>query len=165
VKPGRDEGPQPRADSIDLPSDGFSLELVVGSPGVQIAVARGPVSLAEAQELERGVFDGIRRGRTRVVLDLSGVTAVGPGLLGALLRIRRGVTNVDGRLALAVSGPPVSELVATTVLRVLIDIAEDRGTALALVGVRSPPTDRRSAVDGLPPMPTATRRTVDGRPR
>jgi hypothetical protein len=113
----------------------FTLVLDTGGPGVQIVTAAGPVALPEAREIEHGVLDGIRGGRTRVVLDLCGVTDVGPGLLGALLRIRRGVTSVDGRLALAVSGPPVSDLVATTLLRMLIDIADDRAGALALVGI------------------------------
>jgi hypothetical protein len=119
------------------PATAFTLDLDLdtGGPGVQIASATGAVALSEARDLERAVIDGIRGGRTRVVLDLRGVTDVGPGLLGALLRIRRGVTRVDGRLALAVSGPPVSDLVATTLLRLLIDIADDRAGALALVGL------------------------------
>jgi hypothetical protein len=67
------------------------------------------------------------------VLDLREITDVGPGLLGALLRIRRGVTRVDGRLALVVAGPPVSELVETTLLARLIDVAEDPEQAVELV--------------------------------
>ena len=93
------------------------------------------MALLEPRQLERGVIDGIRQGRTRIVLDLSGVTAVGPGLLGVLLRIRRGVMQVGGRLALVVGGPPVAELVRMTVLASLIDIVGDREAALALVGV------------------------------
>jgi anti-anti-sigma regulatory factor len=111
----------------------FSLRFRVAGPGVQIASAGGVVALAEARRLELGVLDGVRQGRTRVVVDLSEVTEVGPGLLGALLRIRRGLTRVGGRLALVVAGPPVSELVQTTVLAVLIDIAGDREEALARV--------------------------------
>ena len=67
------------------------------------------------------------------MLDLASVTAVGPGLLGVLLRIRRGVTGVGGRLVLVVAGPPVSELVATSLLGRLIDVAPDRKRALALI--------------------------------
>ena len=114
----------------------FTLELSTPSPGVQLAAAGGAIALHEARELERGVIAGLLQGRTRVVLDLRAVTVAGPGLLGVLLRIRRGVTQIDGRLALVVAGPPLSELVRTTVLAALIDIAEDRDGALALVAQR-----------------------------
>ena len=116
----------------------FTLELSAAGPTAQVAVVGGAVALHEARELERGVLEGIRRGRTRVVLDLRGVTQVGPGLLGVLLHIRRGVTRVDGRLAMVVGGPPISDLVRTTVLSALIDIASDRDSALRLVGGSGP---------------------------
>jgi anti-anti-sigma factor len=115
------------------PTTAFTLEFSAAGPRTQVATAGGSVALYEARELERGVLAGILYGRTRVVLDLHDVSDVGPGLLGVLLRIRRGVTRVDGRLAMVVSGPPVSDLVRTTVLAALIDIAEDRDGALALV--------------------------------
>jgi anti-anti-sigma factor len=118
---------------IGPPAAAFTLEFSAAGPGAQVALVGGAVALHEARELERGVLDGIRQGRTRVVLDLHGITDVGPGLLGVLLRIRRGVTQVDGRLAMVVAGPPVSDLARTTVLAVLIDIASDRQTALQIV--------------------------------
>ena len=113
--------------------DAFTLHVSAAGPGTQIVAAGGGIAIAEARQLERSVLDGISAGRTRVVLDLREVTAVGPGLLGALLRIRRGVTQVGGGLALVVSGPPVSELVETTLLARLIDVAGDPGRAVELV--------------------------------
>jgi anti-anti-sigma regulatory factor len=68
------------------------------------------------------------------VVDLTGVTDVGPGLLGVLLRVRRGVTRVGGSVALVVGGPPVADLVRTTLLASLIQVAGDRTQALRLVG-------------------------------
>jgi anti-anti-sigma factor len=115
----------------------FTLEFSAAGPAVQVAVVGGAVALYEARKLERGVLEGIRQGRTRVVLDLHGVTDVGPGLLGVLLHIRRRVTQVDGRLSMVVAGPPVSDLVRTTVLAALIDIAGDRDSALGLVAARN----------------------------
>ncbi|HEY6693651.1 MAG TPA: STAS domain-containing protein [Solirubrobacteraceae bacterium] len=114
----------------------FTLELSSVGRDTQVAAAGGAIALQEARDLERGVIAGIGNGRTRVVLDLADVTEVGPGLLGVLLRVRRGVTRVDGALALVVSGPPVSELVETTLLGSLIEVAGDRAQALALVGRR-----------------------------
>ena len=112
----------------------FTLVLGTAGSHTQIATAGGAIALHEARELERGVVAGIGRGRTRVVLDLTGVTEVGPGLLGVLLRVRRGVTRVDGALALVVSGSPVSELVEATLLGRLIQVAGDVEQALTLVG-------------------------------
>jgi anti-anti-sigma factor len=111
----------------------FTLELEATDRQTQIVAAGGDIALLEARQLERRVVDGICAGRTRVVLDLREITDVGPGLLGALLRIRRGVTRVDGRLALVVAGPPVSELVETTLLARLIDVADDPEQAVELV--------------------------------
>ena len=111
----------------------FTLELSAVGSDIQVVAAGGAIALAEARELERGVLAGIGRGRTRVVLDLTAVTDVGPGLLGVLLRVRRGVTRLDGRVALVVSGPPVSDLVATTLLGRLIEVVGSRAEALDLV--------------------------------
>jgi anti-anti-sigma factor len=112
----------------------FTLELSAAGRDVQIVTAAGPVALHESRELERGVIAGIGQGRTRVVLDLTNVTEVGPGLLGVLLRVRRGVTRLGGTLALVVAGPPVSELVETTLLGSLIQVVGDRADAMMLVG-------------------------------
>jgi len=112
----------------------FRLELSAVGTDTQIVAAGGAIALHEARELERVVVAGIAQGRTRVVLDLVDVTEVGPGLLGVLLRVRRGVTRIAGALARVVSGPPVSDLVETTLLGGLIQVAGDRAQALVLVG-------------------------------
>jgi anti-sigma B factor antagonist len=118
-------------------SASFTLQFQAPSPGVQIATLGGAVALAQARELERGVIEGLRDGRVRVVLDLTEVTDVGPGLLGVLLRIRRGITQVGGRLAMVAAGPPVDELVGSTLLASLVDVTADQQQALMLVGARS----------------------------
>ena len=124
----------------------FTLELSAVGRVTQIAAAGGAVGLYEARELERAIVSGIGQGRTRVVVDLTEVTEVGPGLLGVLLRLRRGVTRVGGSVALVALGPPVSVLVETTLLDVLIQVAGDRTEALALVsGSSEPARDRRTA--------------------
>ena len=98
-----------------------------------VASSCGTIAMTQARTLESEVLAGIRAGRTRVVLDLTGAAGTGPGLLGALLRIRRGVTRVGGRLALVVDGPPMSELVATSLLARLVHVTAGRESALALV--------------------------------
>lgn len=116
----------------------FALELISAGRDTQIVAARGALELHESRELERGIIAGIAQGRTRVVVDLSDVTDVGPGLLGVLLRVRRGVTRVGGSLVLVVAGPPVSDLIATTLLASLIQVADDRTRAQLLVGEAHP---------------------------
>lgn len=116
----------------------FALELVSAGRDTQIVAARAPSSCTSRRELERAIIAGIAQGRTRVVVDLSDVTDVGPGLLGVLLRVRRGVTRVGGSLALVVAGPPVSDLIATTLLASLIQVADDRTRARLLVGEAHP---------------------------
>jgi anti-anti-sigma factor len=111
----------------------FTLDAIAADARTQVIVVRGAIALHEARAIQTRVINGIFAGRTRVVLDLTGVSATGSGLLGVLLRIRRGVTRVDGRLALVVEGPPVSDLVATSLLARLIDVTSERADALALV--------------------------------
>ena len=121
----------------------FTLELSTTGRDTQIAAVGGAVGLHEAREIERAIVSGIGQGRTRVVVDLTDVTEVGPGLLGVLLRVRRGVSRVGGAVALVSAGPPVSDLLATTLLSVLIQVAGDRTQALDLVGASSEPARAR----------------------
>jgi hypothetical protein len=134
---------------MDRPQDRFSLLAIAADEKTQIIAVGGAIALTEARALETRVIQGISAGRTLVVLDLTRVAATGPGLLGVLLRIRRGVTGVHGRLALVVDGPPVSELVSTSLLGRLIDVTAERADALAVVrGARGP-----TAAVGIPVGP------------
>ena len=120
-------------------TDDFTLVSGAADPMTQLVIAGGAVGLPEARRVEAAVVNGLRQRRTSVVVDLSSVTSIRPGLLGVLLRIRRGVSGVGGRLVLVVAGPPVAELVATTLLGRLIDVAPDRAKAIALVSPRPTP--------------------------
>ena len=125
-----------RANDADVMRDvtgDFTLVSRAADARTQLVVAGGAVGLPEARRLEVAVIEGLRARRTSVVLDLASVSATRPGLLGVLLRIRRGVTGVDGRLVLVVAGPPVSELVETSLLGRLIDVAPDRERAIELI--------------------------------
>jgi anti-anti-sigma factor len=111
----------------------FTLVSGAADASTQLVVAGGAVGLPEARRLEAAVIEGLAARRTSVVLDLVSISAIGPGLLGVLLRIRRGISGVGGRLVLVVAGPPVSELVATSLLARLIDVAPDRERAIELI--------------------------------
>jgi anti-anti-sigma factor len=117
-------------------TDDFTLVSGAADAMTQLVIAGGAIGLPEARRLEAAVVDGLRQRRMAVVIDLTSVTTIGPGLLGVLLRIRRGVSSVGGRLALVVTGPPVTALVETTLLGRLIDVAPEREQAMALVSAR-----------------------------
>jgi anti-anti-sigma regulatory factor len=98
---------------------------------VSLVVVRGSVSVTETRAVEGAVLESVLRGRRTVILDLRRVTRVGAGLLGGILRMRRGLTGVDGELALVADGPPIDELVEVSVLRALVSVAATPDQALA----------------------------------
>jgi anti-anti-sigma factor len=119
--------------------DGFTIASGFTGATTQVVVVGGAVGLAQARQVEAVIVEGLCARRTAVVLDLTDVDAIGPGLLGVLLRVRRGVGAVGGHLVLVVAGPPVSELVATSLLGRLLDVAEDRAGAMELIATRESP--------------------------
>jgi anti-anti-sigma regulatory factor len=114
-------------------TDVFSVNSDDLGKTVSLVVARGSVGVAEARALEGAALESVLRGRRTVIVDLRRVTRVGAGLLGGILRMRRGLTGVDGHLALVVDGPPIDALVEATVLRALVSVATTPEEALACV--------------------------------
>ena len=118
-------------------TDVFAVDSDDVGETVSVLVVRGAVSLAETRALEGAVLESVLRGRRAVILDLRRVTYVGGGLLGGILRMRRGLTRVGGELALVADGPPIDELVEVSVLRALVSVAATPEEALASVADRS----------------------------
>jgi anti-anti-sigma regulatory factor len=114
-------------------TDLFSVDSDDLGERASLVVVRGSVSVAETRALEGAVLESILRGRRTVIVDLRHVTQVGAGLLGGILRMRRGLSGVAGELALVVDGPPIDELVEASVLRALVSVATTPEEALALV--------------------------------
>jgi anti-anti-sigma regulatory factor len=114
-------------------TDVFAVDSDDVGETVSVVVVRGAVSLAETRALEGAVLESVLRGRRAVILDLRRVTHVGGGLLGGILRMRRGLTRVGGDLALVADGPPIDELVEVSVLRALVSVATTPEEALACV--------------------------------
>lgn len=96
-----------------------------GARPAPAAVVRvlGAVALPEAQHLEQRALRAVRAGHRCVTIDLTRVTAVEAGLLGALLRIRRELAGVDGELVLMLDGPPASAVVSTAQLDALSHVS------------------------------------------
>jgi stage II sporulation protein AA (anti-sigma F factor antagonist) len=100
----------------------FAIVSRDGTDGTCVLEVSGPVALHEARCLERIVLAQVRRGRRRIVLDLRTITTLGTGLLGAVLRMRRGLSRVEGDLVLIVDGPPADALVQASVLDALVPV-------------------------------------------
>jgi hypothetical protein len=100
----------------------FAIVSRDGTDGTCLLEVSGSVALQEARCLERIVLDQVRRGRRRIVLDLRTITTLGTGLLGAVLRMRRGLSRVEGDLVLVVDGPPADALVRASVLDALVPV-------------------------------------------
>jgi hypothetical protein len=60
--------------------------------------ARGPAERFLGRRIEGEIFEAVRRGRGRVIVDLSMLEVSAPGLLGALLRSRRLLLALGGQL-------------------------------------------------------------------
>jgi hypothetical protein len=119
----------------------FAIVSRDGADGSCLLEVSGPVALQEARYVERMVLDQVRRGRRRIVLDLRTITTLGTGLLGAVLRMRRGLSRVEGDLVLVVDGPPADALVQASVLDALVPVV---ATPCAATGrFRRPETQGR----------------------
>ena len=62
--------------------------------------ARGPAGGFLGRRVESEIFEAVRRGRQRVIVDLSMLEVPAPGLLGTLLRSRRLLLALGGQLCI-----------------------------------------------------------------
>ena len=93
----------------------------------------GEVHVSTAPEFSERLNEAIADGKTRVVIDMTGVEFIDSTGLSVLLNALRRVTRQQGILALAVSNPTVLRLFEITRLDSTFDIAPSREEALARV--------------------------------
>lgn len=98
-----------------------------------LVAPRGEVFLRETRAIERAVLRAAIDGWRVVVLDLTGVATPGGGLLGGILRMRRGLGAIGGRLLLVVDGPPVDALVRVSVIEALVEVVPTVDAAVTLL--------------------------------
>jgi anti-sigma B factor antagonist len=109
-----------------------------------IAVS-GEIHVSTAPQFSQRLNDAIGRGKTAVVLDLSGTEFIDSTGLSVLLNGLRRVTRAHGRMALIVTNPTVLRLFQITRLDSTFDIAADRDEALSLVRRRRQPAGGSTA--------------------
>jgi anti-anti-sigma regulatory factor len=75
------------------------------------------------------VLRAVIAGHRHVHVDLSGVTQIRAGLVGALLRVQRGLRRVDGSLTVIAPLPPAADMVRAARLDLLMDVTTSVGAA------------------------------------
>jgi anti-anti-sigma factor len=96
-----------------------------------IIEVRGSVDLSSADILERAAAEQATRGRSEILLDLSGVPLCDSTGLTALIRIHRLAATHGGRLLLVAPQPQVRGLLETTNLTRIFDIRDTMADAVA----------------------------------
>jgi hypothetical protein len=74
-----------------------------------VIALRGAVGPREALELEGCALEALLAGHRQITIDLTGVTEVRPGLIAALLRIRRGLAHIGAEMTVLAEGSPAAE--------------------------------------------------------
>ena len=100
---------------------------------MHVIAVSGEIHVSSAPEFSRRFEEAIARGKTAVVLDLSGTEFIDSTGLSVLLNGLRRVTRQRGRLALVCTNPTVLRLFEITRLDTTFDIHQDRDEALRAV--------------------------------
>jgi anti-sigma B factor antagonist len=91
----------------------------------KITIGSGDVKLREliAQSLEDG--------RTRILLDIGGVTAIDSSGIGEMVACYTTVTKRDGQLKLVHLSPKIQDILQVTQLITVFDVFDDKDEAIA----------------------------------
>jgi anti-sigma B factor antagonist len=100
-----------------------------------VLAATGEIHVSTAPELSERLNRAIASGKTRLVLDFTGVEFIDSTGLSVLLNALRRLTRRHGALSLVCTNPTVLRLFEITRLDSTFDIVPTRDEALAHVGV------------------------------
>ena len=95
-----------------------------------VIAVTGEIHVSTAPEFSRRLNSAIARGKTAVVLDLTGVEFIDSTGLSVLLNGLRRVTRQRGHMAIVCTNPTVLRLFEITRLDTTFDIHESREEAL-----------------------------------
>jgi anti-sigma B factor antagonist len=118
----------------EFPQPTFSVAETDLDDRTRILAASGEVHVSTAPELADGLNRAIDAGRTRIVLDFSGVEFIDSTGLSVLLAALRRVGLQDGALVIVCTNPTVLRLFEITRLDVTFDIVDTRDAALERIG-------------------------------
>jgi anti-sigma B factor antagonist len=99
--------------------------------GVEIIKLDGKITIgAGDQQLREVISEAIARGRTNILLDLSGVTTIDSSGIGELVGSYTTVTNRGGKLKLLHLPAKLNELLHVTQLITVFEVYENEQDAL-----------------------------------
>jgi len=120
----------------EFPQPKFTIDVEDVDDRTRVLSATGEVHVSTAPELAAHLTDALAAGRTRIVLDFTGVEFIDSTGLSVLLNALRRLGRVDGALALVCTNPTVLRLFEITRLDATFDIVATRDEALAHVAGR-----------------------------
>jgi anti-sigma B factor antagonist len=118
----------------EFPQPTFTVAEIDLDDRTRVLAASGEVHVSTAPELSDRLNAAIDAGRTRIVLDFSGVEFIDSTGLSVLLAGLRRVGQQDGALVVVCTNPTVLRLFEITRLDVTFDIVDTRDAALERIG-------------------------------
>lgn len=120
----------------EFPKPKFTVDVEDVDERTRVLRATGEVHVSTAPELAEELNTALADGRTRIVLDFTGVEFIDSTGLSVLLNALRRVGRVDGALSLVCTNPTVLRLFQITRLDATFDIVDTRDEALRHVAGR-----------------------------
>jgi anti-sigma B factor antagonist len=120
----------------EFPKPKFTVETEDVDDRTRILSATGEVHVSTAPELAEQLNAALTAGRSRIVLDFTGVEFIDSTGLSVLLNALRRLGRVDGALSLVCTNPTVLRLFEITRLDATFDIVATRDEALRHVAGR-----------------------------
>ncbi len=105
--------------------------------GAYVIELEGELDLHTSPQFERSVLEAIDRGATDVVVDLQGVSFVDSTTIGVLMRARKRLASLRGRLLVVCSDRNLLKLFEITALDRMFEIFPSQEEALTHVDGRS----------------------------
>ncbi len=120
----------------EFPHPKFTVDGEDVDDTTRVLTATGEVHVSTAPELAEHLTEALAAGRTRIVLDFSGVEFIDSTGLSVLLNALRRLGRVGGALSLVCTNPTVLRLFEITRLDATFDIVSTRDEALQHVAGR-----------------------------
>lgn len=99
--------------------------------GVEIISLQGKITIGSGDSQLRDIIKQcIAEGKTKILLDLKGVTTIDSSGIGELVGSYTTITNLKGKLKLLHLPPKVTDLLQVTQLITVFEVYEDEGEAL-----------------------------------
>ena len=124
----------------------FELREQVIDACTEIISVTGEIHVSTAPEFARRLDDALTLGKTRVILDMTGVSFIDSTGLSVLLNGLRRVRRARGRLVLVCENPTVLRLFHITKLDDTFEIVANR--SLALQKISEAPADGQDSAGG-----------------